>query len=99
APRGPARARPRSAQRIIGWLRLGHPFPSILDGLVSGAIALVAGGAPDVALRIGLAMTLLQLGLGAANDLVRPPCPAAGRAGKPIPAGLVSTAAARAAAV
>jgi 4-hydroxybenzoate polyprenyltransferase len=83
----------------VGWLRLGHPFPSILDGLVSSAIALVAGGAPDVALRIGLAMTLLQLGIGTVNDLVDAPFDAGRKAGKPIPAGLVSTAAGRTAAV
>jgi 4-hydroxybenzoate polyprenyltransferase len=83
----------------VGWLRLGHPFPSILDGLVSGTIALVAGGAPDVALRIGLAMTLLQLGIGTVNDLVDAPFDAGRKPGKPIPAGLVSTGAARAVAV
>jgi 4-hydroxybenzoate polyprenyltransferase len=44
-------------------------------------------------------MTLLQLGIGTVNDLVDAPFDAGRKPGKPIPAGLVSTAAARAVAV
>jgi 4-hydroxybenzoate polyprenyltransferase len=62
----------------------------VLDGIVSGGVAALAGGPPDLALRIGLAMTLLQLGIGTANDLVDAPRDAGRKAGKPIPAGLVS---------
>jgi len=83
--------RPVSTRRRIGI--------SVVSLLSLGAIALVAGGAPDVAIRIGLAMTLLQLGIGTVNDLVDAPFDAGRKAGKPIPAGLVSTAAGRAAAV
>jgi 4-hydroxybenzoate polyprenyltransferase len=62
----------------------------VLDGIVSGSVAALAGGPPDLAFRIGLAMTLLQLGIGTANDLVDAPRDAGRKAGKPIPAGLVS---------
>jgi 4-hydroxybenzoate polyprenyltransferase len=61
----------------------------VLDGIVSGSVAALAGGPPDLALRIGLAMTLLQLGIGTANDIVDAPRDAGHKAGKPIPAGLV----------
>lgn len=77
-------------ERLVGWLRLTHPFPSILDGLVSGSVALVAGAPPDLALRLGLAMTLLQLGIGTVNDVVDAPADAGRKAGKPIPSGLVT---------
>jgi 4-hydroxybenzoate polyprenyltransferase len=55
-----------------------------------GAVATVAGAAPDAALRLGLAMTLLQLGIGTVNDLVDAPRDVGRKPGKPIPAGLVS---------
>jgi 4-hydroxybenzoate polyprenyltransferase len=76
--------------RSLGWVRLTHPFPSVLDGLVSGAIAAIAGGSPDAAIRIGVAMMLLQLGIGTVNDIVDAPRDAGRKSGKPIPAGLVS---------
>jgi 4-hydroxybenzoate polyprenyltransferase len=61
----------------------------VLDGLVSGSVAVLAGGSIDLAIRIGLSMTLLQLGIGTVNDLVDAPRDAGRKAGKPIPAGLV----------
>jgi 4-hydroxybenzoate polyprenyltransferase len=85
--------------RSLGWVRLTHPFPSALDGLVSGTIAAIAGASPGLAMRIGVAMTLLQLGIGAVNDIVDAPRDDGRKAGKPIPAGLVSPQAARAFAV
>ncbi len=75
--------------RLVGWVRLTHPFPSILDGLVSGGVALVAGGSLDLAIRLGAAMTLLQLAIGAVNDVVDAARDAGHKPGKPIPAGLV----------
>lgn len=56
---------------------------------MSGAVALLAGAAADEALRLGLAMTALQFGIGATNDLVDAPRDAGHKPGKPIPAGLV----------
>jgi 4-hydroxybenzoate polyprenyltransferase len=78
------------ASRLIGLLRLVHPFPSILDGIVSSAFALVAGGGPRDALGLGLAMVLLQGGIGATNDIVDAPRDSGYKPNKPIPAGLVS---------
>ena len=36
-----------------GVIRLGHPFPSLLDGVVVSAIALIAGADPWTAVRLG----------------------------------------------
>ena len=57
---------------------------------MTGAVALLAGGALPLAIRLGVAMTALQLGIGAVNDLVDAPRDAGHKPGKPIPAGLVS---------
>jgi 4-hydroxybenzoate polyprenyltransferase len=53
-------------------------------------VGLLAGAAPIAALRLGLAMTALQLGIGALNDVVDAPRDAGRKPGKPIPHGLVS---------
>jgi len=58
-------------------------------------VAAVAGADVGLALRLGVSMTLLQLGIGAVNDVVDSPYDAGRKAGKPIPAGLVSARAAR----
>jgi 4-hydroxybenzoate polyprenyltransferase len=62
----------------------------VLDGLVSGSVAILAGAAPGTALRLGVAMTALQLGIGALNDVIDAPRDAGLKPRKPIPAGLVS---------
>ena len=87
------------ASRLTGLVRLVHPFPSILDGIVSAAFALVATGSPQVAAGIGLSMTALQFGIGATNDLVDAPRDAGHKPGKPIPTGLVSARGARSVAI
>jgi 4-hydroxybenzoate polyprenyltransferase len=56
---------------------------------VSGSVALLAGGPPSLAIRLALAMTLLQFGIGIVNDVVDAPRDAGRKPGKPIPAGLV----------
>ena len=61
---------PSLAVRVAAVLRLTHPFPSLLDGLATWALALVAGAGTGDALRLGVAMTLLQAGIGTVNDLV-----------------------------
>lgn len=60
---------------------------------------MVAGGGGPLAAVLGLSMTLLQFAIGAVNDLVDAPRDAGHKAGKPIPAGLVSVRSARAVAV
>jgi geranylgeranylglycerol-phosphate geranylgeranyltransferase len=52
-------------------------------------VAVAAGAGWDLALRIGVSMTLLQLGIGTVNDVVDAPRDAGRKPGKPIPAGLV----------
>ena len=74
----------------FGAIRVVHPFPSVLDGVVVSVVALVAGGPPGVALRLGVSMLLLQLAIGGLNDLVDAPLDAGRKPGKPIPAGLVT---------
>lgn len=59
-------------------------------------MALVAGGSGfPVALRLGLAMAILQVSIGAVNDLHDAADDAGRKPGKPIPAGLATPAAAR----
>jgi 4-hydroxybenzoate polyprenyltransferase len=85
----------RPTNSIAGLVRLVHPFPSILDGVVVAVIAIVAGGAPLDAVRLGVAMTALQASIGTLNDLVDAPRDAGRKPGKPIPAGTVSIGTAR----
>lgn len=87
---------PSVPRRVVGLVRVVHPFPSILDGLAVLAIALVAGADPATALRLGVAMTAFQFAIGATNDLVDAPADAIAKPSKPIPAGLVRPAAAAA---
>jgi len=70
-------------------VRLGHPFPSLLDGLVVGALAVVAGGSLGLAALLAGSMLALQLSIGALNDAVDAPRDAIGKPLKPIPARLV----------
>lgn len=82
-------------RRIGGLIRLIHPFPSILDGVATAAIALLAGGDVLIALRLGASMVALQASIGTLNDLVDADSDAGRKPGKPIPAGLVSPTEAR----
>jgi 4-hydroxybenzoate polyprenyltransferase len=59
------------------------------------AVALVAGADAPVALRLGAAMTALQVSIGALNDLVDAPRDGGRVPPKPIPAGSVSPVVAR----
>jgi 4-hydroxybenzoate polyprenyltransferase len=83
------------AEVLIGHVRLTHPFPSVLDGLVAGAAALAAGGDPPTAVRLCLSMVALQASVGSLNDAIDAPSDAGRKPGKPIPAGLVRPAAAK----
>lgn len=57
---------------------------------MTAAIALIAGGAGERAVQLGVAMTALQASIGAVNDLADAPRDAIGQPWKPIPAGLLS---------
>lgn len=85
-----------TSARVGGFVQLVHPFPSVLDGVVTGAIALIAGGPVEVGARLGVAMFCLQAAIGTANDIVDAPADKDRKLGKPIPAGLVGVAGARA---
>lgn len=87
-PRDPGE--PGLMARIGGLIRLIHPFPSVLDGVVVGAIALVAGGDGLTSARLAVSMTALQASIGSLNDFVDAPRDSGHKPGKPIPAGLVS---------
>ena len=50
---------------------------------------MIAGAAVPDAVRLGVAMTALQAGIGAVNDVRDAPADAAGKPAKPIPSGLV----------
>ncbi len=56
---------------------------------MTAVIAFVAGAAALTALVLGASMTLLQLSIGATNDVADAPRDAVGQPWKPIPAGLV----------
>jgi 4-hydroxybenzoate polyprenyltransferase len=75
--------------RAAGLVRLGHPFPSLLDGIVTAVLALVAGADGNRAALLGLAMVCLQVSIGALNDLLDVERDRGRKPGKPIPAGLV----------
>jgi 4-hydroxybenzoate polyprenyltransferase len=62
---------------------------------VVGAVALLAGGGADAALRLGGSMIALQASIGALNDLRDAAADAARTPPKPIPAGLVRPSEAR----
>lgn len=49
----------------------------------------MAGGAPSVALRLGVAMTALQFAIGAVNDLADESLDRGRKTGKPLPRGLL----------
>ncbi len=76
--------------RVGGFIRLLHPFPSLLDAVVTGAIALIAGGPPMTALRLAVAMFCLQIAIGTANDIVDADADKERKPHKPIPGGQVS---------
>ncbi len=59
-------------------------------------MALAAGGTPEIAVRLAVAMTSLQVAIGALNDVVDAPRDGGRAPSKPIPAGLVPMRLARA---
>lgn len=91
--------RPGRAAVLGGFVRLSHPFPSLLDGAVVSGIALIAAADVVTATGLGVSMTALQVSIGALNDVVDAPRDRGTKPGKPIPAGLVSRDAAIAVAV
>lgn len=85
---------PDITYRLLGLVRLGHPFPSVLDGVVTALLALIAGAGPVRASLLASSMIALQVSIGALNDLVDVERDHGRKAGKPIPAGYVGRGAA-----
>ncbi len=75
--------------------RLVHPFPSVLDAIVTGLLAALAGGGAAVVGMLAVAMLLLQFSIGTVNDLADAAADAVAKPWKPIPAGVVSVPLAR----
>ncbi len=73
-----------------GRIGVLHPFPSLLDGIATGLIALLAGGTLPIALMAGTAMALLQTSIGATNDLCDIGHDRVARPQKALPSGLVA---------
>ena len=74
----------------MGILRLGHPFPSLLNAGASLAFATLAGAPMPVAVRLALSMLAIQVSIGALNDHADRDRDAMAKPGKPIPAGLAT---------
>jgi 4-hydroxybenzoate polyprenyltransferase len=89
----------RRSERAAALVRLVHPFPSILDAVATGALALIAGGGPAAAGSLALSMLAIQLSIGATNDVADAARDALSRPAKPIPSGAVAIGVARSVAV
>lgn len=90
-------AQPRlGAGRLAGLVRLGHPFPSLLNAFATLILATLAGGSAFVALRLSASMLALQVSIGALNDLVDAAVDSGRKPGKPIPRGMARPAEAEA---
>lgn len=84
-------ASPRSA--AAAWLRLLHPFPSLLNALTAGALACVAvRGWPGTGRLLSLmaTMLLIQFAIGVVNDWADRDLDRLTKPEKPIAAGRVS---------
>ncbi len=57
----------------------------MLNGIVAGAVAVIAGADGPIAVRLAVAMTALQLSIGALNDIVDAPTDAVGAPSKADP--------------
>jgi 4-hydroxybenzoate polyprenyltransferase len=93
------RPSPGVIARGVGIVRLVHPFPCLLDAVVTAGIGLLAGADALTAGLLGLAMFCLQASIGAVNDLADLEHDRQGKPAKPLAAGLVGLRAARLVAV
>lgn len=80
--------------KLVGLIRVVHPFPSVLDAAAVVVVSLLAGTEVGVALRLGLGMLGLQFAIGSANDFADSSADCVAKPWKPIPAGLLSRSAA-----
>ena len=80
---------------MAALIRLGHPFPSLLDGAITAVLALVAGAPGGRAALLGIAMVALQVSIGALNDLTDVERDRGHKPAKPLPTGAVGERGAR----
>ncbi len=85
--------------RGVGIVRLVHPFPCLLDAVLTAGIGLLAGADGPTAALLGLAMFCLQASIGAVNDLADLEHDRQGKPGKPLASGPVGLRTARLVAV
>ncbi len=81
--------------RIAALVRLGHPFPSLLDGAITGVLAYLAGAPAQRAVLLAVAMVALQVSIGALNDLTDIERDRGHKPAKPLPTGAVGRGTAR----
>ncbi len=87
--------RPGTFAQIAGAVRLLHPFPSILDAIITVGLVRLAGGSGITAGLLGLAMLAMQASIGSLNDLLDVERDRDNKPGKPLPRGLVTVPIAR----
>jgi 4-hydroxybenzoate polyprenyltransferase len=75
---------------VAGLIRLSHPFPSLLNAVATGAIALLAGADWLTTVRLGASMLCLQASIGAVNDLADVEVDRLGKPAKPVATGLIA---------
>lgn len=96
AAHGTAATRHRT-RALLRAARIVHPFPTLLNVAGTGGLALLAArGAPDAWTLLAMVgvMLCVQCAIGVANDYYDRALDAVAKPWKPIPAGLVSSAAA-----
>jgi 4-hydroxybenzoate polyprenyltransferase len=81
----------QAGRQAAGAVRLVHPFPSLLDALVTAGLVRLAGAGLDRATLLGVAMFCLQASIGGLNDLLDLERDRATKPGKPLPRGLLGT--------
>lgn len=81
--------RPGIRAQATGVIRLLHPFPSLLDGVVTAALASVAGAGAPTSVLLGLSMFCLQATIGSVNDIADVERDRANKPGKPLPRGVI----------
>ncbi|HEY5486897.1 MAG TPA: UbiA family prenyltransferase, partial [Candidatus Limnocylindrales bacterium] len=81
----------RFAPRLDGFVRIVHPFPSVLDAVAAASIALVAGAEPRIAARLALAMLCFQFAVGVTNDLADLPSDRLAHPSKPLVTGALAS--------
>jgi len=88
-----------AASARLGPLAVLHPFPTLLVAAATGAIAAIAGADLARSVALALAMAGFQASIGALNDIHDRSDDEVAKPWKPLPAGRVTFAAARATAL